>query len=278
MTGVAMSLEGKTALITGAASGIGRAASLMFAEAGARVLACDLSEGVTETVAAIKDAGGKAEALQMDAGSEADVIAAVTKAAETFGGLDVVFANAGITGGVRDFFDGTPEVWAEVLRVNLIGPFLAIKHGAPEIMKRGGGSIICTASVAGLRFGAGPAQYSASKAGVINVVETACQSLAGTGVRVNAVCPGLTETGMTGWAFQAARAAGKEHKIGQLNPLRRGGQPEEIASMALFLASDAASYLNGQAICVDGGLSSSHPVAHTTVRDVEDSLKKVRDE
>ncbi|MAK64253.1 MAG: oxidoreductase [Maricaulis sp.] len=278
MTGVAMSLEGKTALITGAASGIGRAASLMFAEAGARVLACDLSEGVTETVAAIKDAGGKAEALQMDAGSEADVIAAVTKAAETFGGLDVVFANAGITGGVRDFFDGTPEVWAEVLRVNLIGPFLAIKHGAPEIMKRGGGSIICTASVAGLRFGAGPAQYSASKAGVINVVQTACQSLAGTGVRVNAVCPGLTETGMTGWAFQAARAAGKEHKIGQLNPLRRGGQPEEIASMALFLASDAASYLNGQAICVDGGLSSSHPVAHTTVRDVEDSLKKVRDE
>ena len=278
MTGVAMSLEGKTALITGAASGIGRAASLMFAEAGARVLACDLSESVTETVAAIKDAGGEAEALKMDAGSEADVIAAVKTAAETFGGLDVVFANAGITGGVRDFFDGTPEVWAEVLRVNLIGPFLAIKPAAPEIMKRGGGSIICTASVAGLRFGAGPAQYSASKAGVINLVQTACQSLAGTGVRVNAVCPGLTETGMTGWAFESARAAGKEHKIGQINPLRRGGQPEEIASMALFLASDAASYLNGQAICVDGGLSSSHPVAHTTVRDVEDSLKKVRDE
>ncbi|WP_238934514.1 SDR family NAD(P)-dependent oxidoreductase [Maricaulis parjimensis] len=275
MSAATMSLEGKVALITGAASGIGRAASLMFAKAGAKIVACDLAEGVKETVSAITDAGGEAVAVQMDAGSEADVIAAVKTAVETHGGLDVLFANAGITGGLRGFFEGTPEVWAETLRVNLIGPFLAIKHGAPEIIKRGGGSIICTASVAGLRFGAGPAQYSASKAGVINLVQTACQSLAGTGVRVNAVCPGLTETGMTKPAYDMARAAGKEHKIGQLNPMRRGGQPEEIAAMALFLASDAASYVNGQAISVDGGLSSSHPVAPGTVREVEMGLKGV---
>ena len=272
-----MSLDGTVALITGAASGIGRAASLMFAEAGAKIVACDLSEAVNEMAQAVRDAGGEVMAVTMDAGSEPDVIAAVKAATDSYGGLDVLFANAGIIGGTRGFFEGTPDVWAETLRVNLIGPFLAIKHGAPEVMKRGGGSIICTASVAGLRFGAGPAQYSASKAGVINLVQTACQSLAGTGVRVNAVCPGLTETGMTKPAYEMARAAGKEHKIGQINPLRRGGQPEEIASMALFLASDASSYLNGQAIAVDGGLSSSHPVAPGTVREVEEGLKTVRE-
>ena len=248
-----MSLDGKVALITGAASGIGRAASLMFAEAGAKIVACDLSEAVNETAQAVRDAGGEVMAVTMDAGSEPDVIAAVKAAVDSYGGLDVLFANAGIIGGTRGFFEGTPDVWAETLRVNLIGPFLAIKHGAPEIMKRGGGSIICTASVAGLRFGAGPAQYSASKAGVINLVQTACQSLAGTGVRVNAVCPGLTETGMTKPAYEMARAAGKEHKIGQINPLRRGGQPEEIASMVVWLASEHGSFATGATFAVNGG-------------------------
>jgi len=256
-----LSLEGKVALITGAASGIGRAAAIMFAEAGAKVVAADRAEDVAETIETVRRAGGEGVALTLDAGEEADVIRAVETAVSEFGGLDVVFANAGITGGLRNFFEGTPEVWAEVLRVNLIGPFLAIKHAVPELLKRGGGSIVCTASVAGLRSGAGPAQYSASKAGVINLVQTACQSLAGSGIRVNAVCPGLTETGMTKPAYDMARAAGKEHKIGQLNPLRRGGQAEEIAATALFLASDAASYINGQAIAVDGGLSSSHPLS-----------------
>jgi len=256
-----LSLAGKVALITGAASGIGRAAAIMFAEAGAKVVAADRAEGVAETIEVVRQAGGEGIALTLDAGEEADVIRAVETAVSEFGGLDVVFANAGITGGLRNFFEGTPEVWADVLRVNLIGPFLAIKHAVPELLKRGGGSIVCTASVAGLRSGAGPAQYSASKAGVINLVQTACQSLAGSGIRVNAVCPGLTETGMTKPAYDMARAAGKEHKIGQLNPLRRGGEAEEIAATALFLASDAASYINGQAIAVDGGLSSSHPLS-----------------
>jgi NAD(P)-dependent dehydrogenase (short-subunit alcohol dehydrogenase family) len=122
------------------------------------------------------------------------------------------------------------------------------------------GSIICTASVAGLRSGAGPAPYSASKAGVISLVQTSANFLTGTGVRVNAICPGLIETGMTKPIFDYARARGSEDRIGQLNPLKRYGQPDEIAHMALFLASDDASYVNGQAIAVDGGLSSSLPV------------------
>lgn len=152
--------------------------------------------------------------------------------------------------------------WQEVLRVNLVGPFLAIKHAAPHMRARGGGSVICTASVAGLRSGAGGPAYSASKAGLINLVKVAATQLAGSNVRVNAICPGLIETGMTREIYEMARSSGKGQRIGRLNPLKRGGEPEEIASVALFLASDAASYVNGQAITVDGGLSASHPFAH----------------
>ncbi|MCA3756934.1 MAG: SDR family oxidoreductase, partial [Phenylobacterium sp.] len=150
--------------------------------------------------------------------------------------------------------------WAEVLRVNLIGPFLAIKHASRVMVPRGRGSIVMTASVAGIRSGAGGLPYSASKAGVINLAQTAANDLYGTGVRVNAICPGLIETGMTKPIFDGARARGNEAKIGQLNPLTRYGVPSEIAHAGLFLASDDASYVNGQAIAVDGGLSSSHPV------------------
>lgn len=256
------SLAGKVAIITGAASGIGRASALLFAEAGAAVIAADRSPAVAETARRIVEAGGDAASIEIDAGAEADVIRAVDLAVNRFGGLDIVYANAGITGAAcGGFFDASPEIWLEVLRINLVGPFLAVKHAAPKMIARGGGAIVCTASVAGLRSGAGPAQYSASKAGVINLVQTAAQQLAGTNVRVNAICPGLIETGMTKPLYDHARAAGKEDRIGQINPLRRGGAPGEIARVALFLASPASSYINGQAIVVDGGLSSSHPVA-----------------
>ena len=124
---------------------------------------------------------------------------------------------------------------------------------------RGGGSIICTASVAGIRAGAGGPAYSASKAGVISLVEVAATQLCGANIRVNAICPGLIETGMTQPLFDNARAVGKEDMIGHLNPMKRGGIPDEIAQAALFLASEQASYVNGHALVVDGGLSASHP-------------------
>ncbi|MBX3594212.1 SDR family oxidoreductase [Sphingomonas sp.] len=250
----------KSIIVTGAGSGIGRAAAILFAAEGGRIIVADRTEGADQTVRMIAEAGGTARAIRMDAGSEGDVIATVDLAVAEYGALDILFANAGISGGMANIFDTTPELIAEVLRVNLIGPLLAIKHGAPRIAERGGGAIVLTASVAGIRSGAGSPAYSASKAGVINLAAVAAQQLSGSNVRVNALCPGLTETGMTKPTFDYAREAGKMDRIGRLNPLRRGAQAEELARAALFLASDDASYVNGQALAVDGGLSSSHPV------------------
>jgi NAD(P)-dependent dehydrogenase (short-subunit alcohol dehydrogenase family) len=254
-------LEGKVAVITGAGSGIGRAAALLFAAEGARLVLGDRSEEVHATAQAVTAAGGTATALQIDAGTEADVERLVAGALQSHGQLDVAFANAGISGGIAGIFELTPELWTEVLRVNLIGPWLMVKHAGQAMVDGGrGGSIVCTASVAGLRSGAGGPAYSASKAGVINLVAVAAQQLCESGVRVNALCPGLTETAMTRRAFEHARDKGVEHKIGRLNPLRRAAQPDELAQVALFLASAQSSYVNGQAIVVDGGLSSSLPV------------------
>ncbi len=255
-----MRFQGKSIVVTGAGSGIGRAAALLFAAEGGQVIAADLSDRAEDTVRAIVTGGGIAAAIRMDAGDEGDVVRTVALAVERFGGLDVMFANAGISGGLANIFDTDVALFGEVLRVNLIGPWLAVKHAAPLIAARGGGAIVLTASVAGLRSGAGSPAYSASKAGVINLAMTAAQQLSGSGVRVNALCPGLTETGMTQPTFDYARDAGKLDRIGRLNPLRRGAQPDELARVALFLASDDASYVNGQALAADGGLSSSHPV------------------
>ncbi|MBY0283497.1 MAG: SDR family oxidoreductase [Sphingomonas sp.] len=250
----------KSIIVTGAASGIGRAAATLFAAEGGKVICADWSEAAEDTAQAIRDAGGTATAIKIDAGKEEDVVRTVALAVETFGGLDIMFANAGISGGMANIFDTDVSLITEVLRVNLIGPYLAVKHAAPEIAKHGGGAIVLTASVAGIRSGAGSPAYSASKAGVINLAMTSAQQLSGSNIRVNAICPGLTETGMTKPTFDYAREAGKMEKVGRLNPLRRAAQPEELAKVALFLASDDASYVNGQALAVDGGLSSSHPV------------------
>jgi NAD(P)-dependent dehydrogenase (short-subunit alcohol dehydrogenase family) len=238
-------LDGKVAIVTGAASGIGKAAAELFRSEGARVLAADRTQGE--------------DIVPLDAGSEAEVGALVAKAVADFGGIDIVFANAGISGGMAGMFEQSSADWQEILQVNLIGPFLLVKYAAPEMKKRGGGSIICTASVAGLRAGAGGPAYSASKAGLINFVKVAATQLVSSNIRINAICPGLIETGMTAPVYEWARSTGRAEKIGRLNPMKRGGQPEEIASVALFLATEAASYVNGQAIAVDGGLSASHP-------------------
>lgn len=253
-------LSGKSAVITGAGSGIGRAASLLFAAEGASTVIADKTDGAVETARTVAEAGGKAIALTGDAGDEAFVESLVAKAVAEYGGLDVAWANAGISGGWTGFDEQDGAFWAEILRVNLIGAFLLVKHASRVMIPKEKGSIICTASVAGIRSGAGGSPYSASKAGVINLAQTSANEFYGTGVRVNAICPGLIETGMTQAIFDGARARGNEDKIGQLNPMTRGGVPIEIANAALFLASDESSYVNGQAIVVDGGLSSSHPV------------------
>ena len=237
-------LTGKVAIVTGAASGIGKATVELFRREGATVVGADVSDGAD---------------VQADAGSDADVKRLIDEVVARHGRLDVFFANAGISGGLASISEQTAEDWAEILRINLIGPFLAIKYAAPAMRTQGGGSIICTASVAGIRAGAGGAAYSSSKAGVINLVQSAAQQFAGSNVRFNAVCPGLIETGMTKMIYDLARQSGQAGRIGELNPLKRGGEPSEIAQAVLFLASDEASYVNGHALVVDGGLSSSHP-------------------
>jgi NAD(P)-dependent dehydrogenase (short-subunit alcohol dehydrogenase family) len=254
-------LDGKSIVITGAASGIGRAACLLFAREGARLIAVDRYDDVAGTVAAVREAGGTADHVVADAGSEPDVEKFIARAVAAYGRLDGLWANAGISGGRVAFADQTPEHWLEILRINLIGPFLAIKHAMPIMVGQGGGAVLCTASVAGLKANASGHPYAASKAGVISLVQTTAYTLTGTGVRVNAVCPGLIETGMTKPIFDMARERGTTQRIGQLNPLQRAGQPEELAAMGLFLLSDEASYVNGQAFPVDGGLSASLPYA-----------------
>lgn len=250
--------SGKCVIVTGAGSGIGRATALLFAAEGARVIAFDRDEGVSE----VASGQGNILARRGDAGSDADVAALVSQATEIFGGVDIMVANAGVSGGMASLFEQTADDWADILRVNLIGPFLAIKHSVRAMIGGGRrGAIVCTASVAGLRAGAGGTAYSASKAGVINLVQTAAQQLTGTGIRVNAVCPGLIETGMTRSLYELARASGAEGRIGQLNPTQRGGSPEELANAIAFLASGDASYINGHALVVDGGLASSLPFA-----------------
>jgi len=252
-------LSGKTVIITGAGSGIGRATTKLFLSEGAKVVAADMSaDGLAET-ASQAGAGDALITQTADAGTDADVAALVDLAISSFGGLDVTYANAGISGGPISLADTTPDQFMEIMRVNTLGPFLMAQKASPHMIKQGSGSLIMTASVAALRSNAGGPAYAASKAGVVSLAQTLAYQLFGTGVRINAICPGLIETGMTKPIFDMAAERGSTHKIGQLNPLRRYGHPEEIAGAALFLASDDSSYVNGQSLPVCGGLSAGHP-------------------
>ena len=252
-------LEDKRIVITGAASGIGRATALLAAQEGARVVVADVAETLTDTATAIQAAGGEAIACPTDVSDAAAVAALISTCVDAWGGIDGIYANAGVPGAGKPMAEITAEDFARTLAINTIGVFLCVQQAVPHLVQQGSGSIVCTASVAALRANAGGVDYSASKAGVISIAQTVAYQLYGTGVRINAICPGLIETGMTRPVFERARSRGNESRIGQINPAARYGEPREIAAMACFLLSDDASYVNGQALPVDGGLSASHP-------------------
>jgi len=258
-------------IITGANSpiGIGRASAHQFARNSAKaVYLCDYDAKYLEThkreIQSLYP-GVDVHIKQFDAGDEPSVKAVIDDAVDKYGRLDVMFANAGIVGTRKPFTDITTAEFERTLKTNTIGVHLAVKYAAPAMQltsptkKYPSGSIICTASVAGLRSNAGPTDYSASKAAVISIAQTTAYQLSGTGIRVNAICPGLVETGMTAPLYEAARQRGKGGKIGQLNPLQRGAVPDEVARVVLFLGSDESSYVNGQAWAICGGLSAGHP-------------------
>jgi len=227
---------------------------MLFAAEGAAVLALDRAVEVQATAAAIRAAGGRAIAVIADSSAEQDVAGAVATALEEFGGLDVCYANAGISGGLVPFFEETVERWREVLNINLIGTFLLAKYAAMQMVTQKRGSIICTASVAGLRSGAGGIPYSASKAGVISMVQTMANQLTGTGVRINAVNPGVTVTNLHRRSgMDDAQYAAFLERSKTTHPLGRPGQPDDIVGMILFLASDRASWMTGETIPIDGG-------------------------
>lgn len=204
-------------------------------------------------------------AVKLDVGDEEAVKKVVDDVIEKYGRLDIMFANAGVVGthGMFDAIDA--KQFMNTVRVNSLGVFLCAKYAAIAMKKTSsekkysGGSIIATASTAGIRSNAGSTDYSATKASVISIAQTMAFQLTGTGIRINAICPGIIETGMTKIVYDAARTRGTEKKIGQLCPLSRGGVADEIARVALFLASEDSSYVTGQAWAVDGGLSAGHP-------------------
>ncbi|KAH7218087.1 hypothetical protein DER44DRAFT_650054 [Fusarium oxysporum] len=249
--------------------GIGRATAHQYAESGARALyLCDFDDTHLEShKKEINAAFPKVEihTRRFDAADEDKVKEVVDDAIQRYGRLDVFFANAGVVGRTTLFSDFSKDEFMSILNTNTSSVFLAAKYAAPAMMQtsadkpQASGSIIGTASVAGIRSNAGSTPYSASKAAVVSLAQTISYQLAGTGVRMNAICPGLIETGMTAPVYEAARARGSEKKIGQLNPMKRGGHADEIARVALFLGSDESSYVNGQAWAVDGGLSAGHP-------------------
>ena len=249
-----MRLKDKVCLITGAGSGMGRASALLFAREGARIVALDVDEqGGHETAAQVERQGGRVVFSRCDVGVESDVARSVEAGVSAFGGLDVLFNNAGVLWRDRDFevtrtLEGT---WDRVMAINLKGPVWVCKHGIPELIKRGGGSIVTTSSVSALRgYKRAQDAYTSAKGALISLTRSMAVVYGDRGIRANVIHPGMVDTPMQRELGEESRAA-----IARAVPLGRMAQPDDIARVALFLASDESSYITGAEIVVDGGLT-----------------------
>ena len=245
-------LAGKTALITGAGSGMGRAMARRFAAEGAAVAATDIDEGRATAIAEeIRGGGGQAWAFAIDVADSGSVAAAVSSALGELGRVDVLCSNAGILDDYATVLETSEDDWDRVLGINLKGMYLTSRALLPQMIENGGGVIVNTASIAGIVAGGGGAAYTAAKHGVIGLTRQLAFDFGSKGVRANCICPGAVETGMTHDLFEAGEAEVME-SVNSV-PAGRYAQPEEIANLALFLASDESDFVHGAAYVIDGG-------------------------
>ena len=246
-------MDNKVALVTGAGSGIGRATALVFAREGAKVVVADIVvEGGQETVQQIEAAGGEAIFVKADVSQAADVETLIAKTVETYGRLDCAFNNAGIEGGMKLTIDCTKEEFDRTIAVNLTGVWLCMKYEIQQMLSQGSGAIVNTASAAGLVGFPSLPDYVASKHGVVGLTKTAALEYAKSGIRVNAVCPGVIQTPMVERGAQLS--PGFDELALSMEPVGRFGQPAEVGEAVVWLCSDAASFVTGHPMVVDGGL------------------------
>jgi NAD(P)-dependent dehydrogenase (short-subunit alcohol dehydrogenase family) len=260
---VSVSLEGRVAIVTGAAGGIGRAIALAMGEAGAAVSVCDLGDGAHSTAAAIIAAGGDATARTCDVSDPEQVEELVSQTVASFGHLDVLVNNAGIAGGGTRLHEMDIEVWDRTIAVNLRGPFLCAKFAIPHLLASEYGAVVNIASTYGVIGAALSPAYCASKAGVVNLTRQMAVDYGPDGLRVNAILPGYVDTDMGGRRAslppeEAAAALALREARAALQPLGRQAQPDEIARVAVFLASSEASFMTGSIVTVDGGCTSTY--------------------
>jgi NAD(P)-dependent dehydrogenase (short-subunit alcohol dehydrogenase family) len=245
--------QGKVALVTGAGSGLGAASAKAFAREGARVVVADVNaSGGRQTVQMIEKAGGQAVFIQADVSSEADVKAMINKTLETYGRLDYAHNNAGIEHAPAPLTELTEETWERILKVNLKGVWLCLKYEIPQMAKNGGGAIVNTSSIAGLHGARQHGAYGVTKYGVISLTKTAALENGASKVRINAICPGAM-AGTPMWDFLVSHSPDLNTLVAGKVPLGRASNPEEIAQVVVWLCSDAASYITGHAMVVDGG-------------------------